>query len=463
MNVYQSNFNPHYYNQPNHLLISPSSASSIYSGQSLGDEHFYANIDNSNHSLIHMFINSNEPKPDQKALELYPNSAFTSFSSPSPSSSYNSSNGSGQMVANWTPNSQAGQEEPVVLCQLDELTKNLNNNQMNSKKSKLITLDVSYNQIPNAVPNSDRQKSEPLDLPMANYEPHVFNGHCLPPTEQQQFLIQQQFNADLVHQQIAMQQPSIQLVNGDRATHHIPQPLPPNDHSSQIPPANVKPSLPIAPASNGPPGNKLNPAISQTMPLNQQQPTQQSSSQQPQFQSNRLNLASCRLKPEQAAGGHLLNAIIGYDSEGRPIRNANKKERRRTLSINNAFSNLRDCIPNVPSDTKLSKIKTLRLATSYISYLMDLLDDSSPINGKRNRMMMTCEDFKVDLQRFKGRNKNIHLIYPTKFAVSFASILSTEERLMFGYCGYHMLVFGLFGGRLSADLANGKTLWKTGP
>ena len=53
---------------------------------------------------------------------------------------------------------------------------------------------------------------------------------------------------------------------------------------------------------------------------------------------------------------------------------ANKKERRRTMSINNAFSELRDCIPNVPADTKLSKIKTLRLATSYISYLMAVLE-----------------------------------------------------------------------------------------
>ncbi|XP_067134173.1 heart- and neural crest derivatives-expressed protein 2-like isoform X2 [Centruroides vittatus] len=57
---------------------------------------------------------------------------------------------------------------------------------------------------------------------------------------------------------------------------------------------------------------------------------------------------------------------------------ANRKERRRTLSINNAFAELRDCIPNVPADTKLSKIKTLRLATSYIAYLMDLLAQDDP-------------------------------------------------------------------------------------
>ena len=59
----------------------------------------------------------------------------------------------------------------------------------------------------------------------------------------------------------------------------------------------------------------------------------------------------------------------------KPPREANKKERRRTLSINSAFSDLRNCIPNVPTDTKLSKIKTLRLAISYIRYLMQCLDD----------------------------------------------------------------------------------------
>lgn len=48
-------------------------------------------------------------------------------------------------------------------------------------------------------------------------------------------------------------------------------------------------------------------------------------------------------------------------SEGQPVmrvvrrRNtANKKERRRTQSINNAYADLRDCIPNVPVDTKVS-------------------------------------------------------------------------------------------------------------
>ncbi|UJR08891.1 hypothetical protein I4U23_013146 [Adineta vaga] len=57
---------------------------------------------------------------------------------------------------------------------------------------------------------------------------------------------------------------------------------------------------------------------------------------------------------------------------------ANKKERRRTLSINTAFSDLRTAIPNVQPDTKLSKIKTLKLATKYIEFLMDILSKDDP-------------------------------------------------------------------------------------
>lgn len=38
---------------------------------------------------------------------------------------------------------------------------------------------------------------------------------------------------------------------------------------------------------------------------------------------------------------------------------ANKKERKRTQSINTAFTDLRDRIPNVPSDTKLSKVSSI--------------------------------------------------------------------------------------------------------
>lgn len=74
---------------------------------------------------------------------------------------------------------------------------------------------------------------------------------------------------------------------------------------------------------------------------------------------------------------------------------ANRKERRRTVSINNAFSNLRGSIPNVPSDTKLSKIKTLRLAISYISYLTEILD--------KGGSDLTLTEFKADISRKRER------------------------------------------------------------
>ena len=81
------------------------------------------------------------------------------------------------------------------------------------------------------------------------------------------------------------------------------------------------------------------------------------------------------------------------------ISGSNKKERRRTQSINNAFSSLRDCIPNVPCDTKLSKIKTLRLATSYIDYLMQMLNSENVTSN-------AITGFKADIhKRWKEKSE----------------------------------------------------------
>jgi len=51
---------------------------------------------------------------------------------------------------------------------------------------------------------------------------------------------------------------------------------------------------------------------------------------------------------------------------------ANVRERQRTQSLNDAFTQLRKIIPTLPSD-KLSKIQTLRLATRYIDFLYQVL------------------------------------------------------------------------------------------
>ncbi|KAA0191559.1 Basic helix-loop-helix transcription factor scleraxis [Fasciolopsis buskii] len=52
---------------------------------------------------------------------------------------------------------------------------------------------------------------------------------------------------------------------------------------------------------------------------------------------------------------------------------ANERERSRTASVNDAFLMLRRLIPTEPMNRKLSKIETLRLASSYISHLHAVL------------------------------------------------------------------------------------------
>lgn len=53
---------------------------------------------------------------------------------------------------------------------------------------------------------------------------------------------------------------------------------------------------------------------------------------------------------------------------------ANARERARMRVISHAFVRLKTTLPWVPADTKLSKLDTLRLATSYIAHLRHVLN-----------------------------------------------------------------------------------------
>ncbi|KFZ55555.1 Basic helix-loop-helix transcription factor scleraxis, partial [Antrostomus carolinensis] len=68
----------------------------------------------------------------------------------------------------------------------------------------------------------------------------------------------------------------------------------------------------------------------------------------------------------------------GYGIKATKRRNVGKKPNRinrepRQHSVNPAFTALRTLIPTEPADRKLSKIETLRLASSYISHLGNVL------------------------------------------------------------------------------------------
>lgn len=104
---------------------------------------------------------------------------------------------------------------------------------------------------------------------------------------------------------------------------------------------------------------------------------------------------------------------------------ANARERGRTQSVNTAFTALRTLIPTEPVDRKLSKIETLRLASSYISHLANVLllgdgvADGQPCLGvvhtpgdsgaKQPRTICT---FCLSNQR-KGVNVVLYLYYQT--------------------------------------------------
>jgi len=89
-----------------------------------------------------------------------------------------------------------------------------------------------------------------------------------------------------------------------------------------------------------------------------------------------------RSKAGSRAGGRASGTVSGLAPRHPPATSyddiqtqrvlANVRERQRTQSLNDAFSQLRKIIPTLPSD-KLSKIQTLKLATRYIDFLYQVL------------------------------------------------------------------------------------------
>ncbi|XP_059183977.1 transcription factor 15 [Centropristis striata] len=75
-----------------------------------------------------------------------------------------------------------------------------------------------------------------------------------------------------------------------------------------------------------------------------------------------------RRRRRRSSGGDACLAGVSKQRQA-----ANARERYRTHSVNTAFTALRTLIPTEPADRKLSKIETLRLASSYISHLANVL------------------------------------------------------------------------------------------
>lgn len=73
-------------------------------------------------------------------------------------------------------------------------------------------------------------------------------------------------------------------------------------------------------------------------------------------------------EPRRGRGGS-----SGVDVVRRRRLAANARERRRMNNLNDAFDRLRDVVPSLGNDRKLSKFETLQMAQTYISALYELL------------------------------------------------------------------------------------------
>lgn len=126
---------------------------------------------------------------------------------------------------------------------------------------------------------------------------------------------------------------------------------------------------------SAPPGRYLYPEVS---PLSEDEDRGSESSGSDE-KPCRVHAARCGLQGARRRAGGRRAGGSGLGPGGRPGREprqrhtANARERDRTNSVNTAFTALRTLIPTEPADRKLSKIETLRLASSYISHLGNVL------------------------------------------------------------------------------------------
>lgn len=84
-------------------------------------------------------------------------------------------------------------------------------------------------------------------------------------------------------------------------------------------------------------------------------------------------------KRQGAGGGGRRRRQHGSSNKERSIRRleSNERERQRMHKLNNAFQALREAIPHVKTEKKLSKIETLTLAKNYIKSLTTIILDMS--------------------------------------------------------------------------------------
>lgn len=92
---------------------------------------------------------------------------------------------------------------------------------------------------------------------------------------------------------------------------------------------------------------------------------------------------------------------------------ANLRERRRMKCINEAFEGLRNHIPTLPYEKRLSKVDTLRLAICYINFLNELVTTDNELH-EANGKVSTRDDKPgkvVIFNTIKGTHKTFFFLF----------------------------------------------------
>lgn len=96
---------------------------------------------------------------------------------------------------------------------------------------------------------------------------------------------------------------------------------------------------------------------------------------------------------------------------------ANLRERRRMQSINEAFEGLRSHIPTLPYEKRLSKVDTLKLAISYITFLSEMVKKDK--NGNEAGLSLKRNYQKEPPKKIILKDRSEYLKFFLNFKISF--------------------------------------------
>ena len=118
-----------------------------------------------------------------------------------------------------------------------------------------------------------------------------------------------------------------------------------------------------------------------------------------------------------------INSFTHYAGLGNPPYQiqraaANVRERKRMMSINTAFEELRLHVPTFPYEKRLSKIDTLRLAIAYIAMLKDILTSGrEPLEHIEESLRADSKGEKVVIWNTSGECQSTYERHPVQWRI----------------------------------------------